>query len=218
MITKSIVSTIWAVVFIAAAPFGQAAPLLFNLDTNSCTTGCLVSRAGQISLTQIAINSVNVSITLDPNYSFRKSNDANHKSVEFTLNPSLASVAIQSITANQTFVATGPVSGNLAAGFGSFSWYLQCTTCVSGVPSTPTSSLSFNVVSTGINLNSFQVNSSSWYFAVDVVGITAISGAGNTGNFGAGDPIPEPGTASMFVVAFCLAGCFVRRSSSVAVR
>ena len=204
---------------------GQAAMagiISFNLTQETCTTGCSVLPGGTITVESFAADDVLVTVQLGPDYSFRGSNDANHHALVFNLG-SLTSVVISGIISGDTtsqIFALSQTGTFDQAGFGSFEYALECTTCSPGMAGVTTRSLSFHLQAPGLTELSFTPTNSAMgnvYFSVDVVGKTADAGVGLTGNLGAleGAAVPEPGSTAMMVSGLLavLAGGYRRKKS-----
>jgi hypothetical protein len=193
---------------------------LYTFTSGSCTTGCNSIYFGTVSLVQIGPNKVHVTVGLGPDYSFRLSNDANHKSFAFNLNASIGTALIDNITSGdpsaKTFSTAGPGSFNMA-GFGAFQYNLTCTTCISGTPTAAnaTHRLDFDVTATGLTESGFVGNASNWFFAADVVGgLIDPTDVNLTGNLAATAPavfVPEPATCTMVLGGLGLAAWWRRR-------
>src|SRR5436190_24132829 len=96
--------SLWAALVLCSASPGWAT-LTFNLTQEACTTGCNVTPYGTITLTDTSLNHVSVQVALDPNYSFRHSNDSNHWALVFNLSgtPAVTYGAFTDGPTTQTF-------------------------------------------------------------------------------------------------------------------
>ena len=183
----------------------KADVLVFTLNINGCSSGCLVNPMGTVTLTDLVSNEVEVQVQLSSDYSFRHAPDGNHWAFVFdTINGATISNITSGDTESQTFVAATAPSFKDAP-FGNFPYALDCKTCDKGVPKAPTKPtqyLSFDVTATGLTAASFTTNGKA-YFAADVVGIDSAARSGKTGNVGTNTPgtskgfstVPEPTSA-----------------------
>ena len=167
---------------ITMLPLTAQAATVYTFNFETCTTGCNVSPFGTVTLEQTVTDIVHVAVQLAADYSFRKSNDANHHSFVFNLSTGTATFSnlVTSDTVSQTFTTAGPGSVNMA-GLGTFAYVVECTTCTSGSPVNPTRKLEFDLTASGLTVNSF-VPTGIYHFAADIVGMTAAAGVDLTGN------------------------------------
>ena len=192
-----------ATVFVASR--ANATSITFNLDHGA--TGP-VGNGGTITLddTLGGPNTVHVLVTLNDGYKFVKTGAGDALAFNLSGDPAITITDITSgFAIGPTHVSEPP--------FGTFNYSVSCTTgCGNGGSAPNPGPLDFDVVLTGITLESFVVNSSDYYFASDLIG-PGPTGVLRTGNMGAlgGDrttdiaAVPEPasltllGTGLMYV-------------------
>ena len=167
---------------------------------------------GNITLTQVDNNTVNVQVALAPNYLLVDT--GSHDTFGFNITGSPA-VTFSGITAG--FGAGTGFSNGFA---GTFAYSITCAptgtkppdACANGGSSGATGPLSFNVDRTVGNLliTDFVANTAGYTFAADVFGPKTSGGTGNftglvesqgtcaTGGIGCISTVPEPITASLF--------------------
>jgi hypothetical protein len=194
-----------------------SADTIFSLNTEGCSSGCNVLPAGTITLHQNGANDVTVTVQLDPNYSFRDGN-ATHWALGFDLANGISGVGASNINGfGQSFSFLGSGTYNDPP-LGTFQYAFNCTTCTSGGNAgTTTQKLSFDLIATGLTEASF-ISNGTYYFGVDVVGLTQAAGVGLTGNIGATGPgtppppsVPEPSSLMLFGTGVTALGGLLRR-------
>jgi hypothetical protein len=166
---------------------------------------------GNITLTQVDNNTVNVQVALTPDYSFVDT--GSHDTFGFNITGSPA-VTFSSITAG--FGAGTGFSNGFA---GTFAYSITCSptgtkppdACASGGSSGAAGPLSFNVDRTvgNLSITDFVANAAGYTFAADVFGPKTAGGTGNftglvesqgscaAGGIGCVSAVPEPITSSL---------------------
>ena len=174
------------------ATSAKATTLTFYLDqTGTGPTGT----AGTVTLEDgLTPDTVDVTVTLNADYGFVKTGAGDALAFNLASDPV---IAITDITSG---FAIGPINENESP-FGTFNYSVSCTSgCGNGGSSPNPGPLSFDVVLSGITVNSFVANGGGYYFASDVIG-PGPDGTRPTGNVGAlgpgtpgtpGSPVPEP--------------------------
>ena len=168
--------------FLHADAIGTTAT--YSLTFDGCGGGCGAGPFGTITLVQTATGVVTVTETLASGVAFVATGAG--ESLFFNLAGDPA-ITIGFLTSG--FGSTGAAS---ASTFGSFDYSVSCSvnpsTCGPGASVVNPGPLSFTVTNgTGVNVSDFVSNSSDYFFASDVAGVT-----GNTGNVAAGPGITPP--------------------------
>ena len=197
-----------AAVLVSAAVAAHADT--FTFTANSCSSGCTVLPAGTITLTQNGTGDVLVKVALTTDYSFRTApggSTGSHQAFDFDL-AATSGVTIANLTdgpTSQTFsyLDFGSYS---EAGIATFDYGFPCTTGAPGATSTPTQTLQFDVLATGLTVSSF-LSTGGYYFGADLVQLDGGRDyIGSTGNFGATltnknpppPAVPEPSSLMLF--------------------
>lgn len=201
-----------------------SADTIFSLNDSGCSSGCNVLPAGTVTLHQAGLNDVQVTVVLNSAYSFRNAPDANHNAFVFDLSgvTGVSATKITSGPQSQTFTFAG-LGSYKDPDLGTFMYAFECPTCAKGVPSTPTQTLQFDLLGTGLTTASF-ISNGSYYFGVDVVGLNNAAGLGLTGNIGATgpgvpsttSPVPEPSSLFLLGSGMAMAAGVVRRKLATA--
>ena len=193
-----------------AASSANATTYLLTHDGCSGTGGCLgsASSAGTVT-TSVDGSSIKVTVALDPGFTFHDTSDKEHHALVFDLS-GFSSIDIENLTNTPHFTADGTQAAGTtsASPFGDFEYVVN-------FPKDKThpvfSTLSFDITTAGVTLNSFEANADGIFFATDVIG------NGNTGNVGAsGAAVPEPATWAVMLLGFGAVGATLRRSRRLA--
>ena len=184
--TKKFLS-VAAAVLVSAAVAAHADT--FTFTANSCSSGCTVLPAGTVTLTQNGTGDVLVQVALTSDYSFRDApggSSGSHQAFDFDL-AATTGVTIANLSSgptSQTFSYLGHGSQS-EAGIATFDYGFQCTTCAPGATATPTQTLQFDVLASGLTVSSF-LSTGGYYFGADLVQLDGGGdNVGSTGNFGA---------------------------------
>jgi|SRR6185312_4356125 len=192
--------------FIATNAWANTAT--FTFDQDACSGTCGLSPFATLTLVENgsgAGETVTVTETLRSGDRFAGTGAG--EALEFNI---AGTITLTNLTSNFSF-GSGAAT---ASAFGSFSHYIDCTTCQGGQAGNPAGPISFTVGSaTGVSIASFTANTGGFYFASDIVGSN-----GNTGNVAARSGVvtqitttPEPGTVAMMLSGLVLTGLAARR-------
>ena len=190
-----------AILLVLTIGLSSANTILFTLDQDGCTGGCLTGTFPTVTLTDNGSGAsafVTVTETLAASEWYVGTGAG--EALEFNV---AGAITITNLTPN--FVV-GPAPDK-ASTFGTFLESVRCSTCQGGNASNPAGPLSFNVGSaTGVTTGSFIDNTGLYFFASDIFGnnntgnVAALGGGGGTTQ---GDS-PEP--LSMFLMGGGLLG------------
>jgi len=190
------ISCALVVMTVVAASPASATSITYVL--NQSGTGP-VGTAGTITLDDAGDNSVEIVVTLNEGYEFVTTGAGDALAFNLLGDPA---ITIDDITDG---FAIGPTNHNEPP-FGTFHYSVSCTSgCGSGGSNPHPGLLSFDVLLTGITVDSFVGSSKGFYFASDLIGPGA-NGAPATGNVGAKGgvtttdvtPVPEPASLLLF--------------------
>jgi hypothetical protein len=193
------------------------ADIVYSLDIDNCTNGCLNgTNGGTVTLQQVTANSVSITVQLLSGLAFQGSNyttPPSNNSSTFAFNADIANLQISNLTTGWVPQSGVPVSNVNSDGFGHFDYQVTCplSVCPSGQISNPTS-VSFTITNTAaLALTDFAVVSTHGtpsFFAADVV--SNRNGSITTGYIGSDDipgtrSVPDGGTTAI-LLSFALAG------------
>ncbi len=209
-----------AAAILALAAATGASAKTYSLTQDFCSGGCGTAPFGTVTTTSGGAGVVDVSVALDPDWSFHDGGSGKqHYAVAFDLASSVSSVTIGGLPAPFTVNGVQAAGSNDDDGAGHFDYVI--TFPKSPGASTKIQDLDFTVSAPGLTVDDFIANAKNLVFAVDVNECSLACTSSDsrvlaTGNVG-GEPggtvgVPEPATWSMMLVGvFGLGGMLRRR-------
>ena len=173
-----------AVVGLSARP-AEASTITYVFTSDHCTGTCGTAPFGQVTLTDVAVGSVNVSVTLYNGNKFVKTGFPGSFGFNLVGDPTITVTGLPA-----TFSLLSTTAGDLGFnGLGQYDYAIICCNGAQGTGNAVAGPLTFNIQATGITIASFAELSSlppgseKAYFVADILGLN-----GNTGVVGALGP------------------------------